>query len=103
MKTYEEMMADWMQDPAFKAEYDAMEEEFSIFDALVEAHHHAGLTQEEVARRMGTKPITGFINRSGKVAPFQFISRKAAKTPRHKELLLLRIIVPWRLGASSEP
>lgn len=56
MKTHEEMMADWMKDPEFKAEYDALEEEFSFFDALVEARQKAGLTQEEVARRMGTKP-----------------------------------------------
>ena len=56
MKTHEEMIADWMKDPEFRAEYDALEEEFSIFDALVEARKKAGLTQEEVARRMGTKP-----------------------------------------------
>ena len=56
MKTHEEMMADWMKDPEFKEEYDALEEEFSIFDAFVEARQKAGLTQEEVARRMGTKP-----------------------------------------------
>lgn len=56
MKTHEEMMAEWMKDPEFKAEYDALEEEFSIFDALVKARQKAGLTQEEVARRMGTKP-----------------------------------------------
>ncbi len=56
MKTHEEMVAQWMKDPEFKAEYDALEEEFSIFDALVEARRMAGLTQEEVARRMGTKP-----------------------------------------------
>jgi hypothetical protein len=37
MKTHEEMMADWTKDPEFKAEYDALEEEFSVFDALVEA------------------------------------------------------------------
>jgi transcriptional regulator with XRE-family HTH domain len=56
MKTHEEMVAQWVKDPEFKAEYDALEEEFSIFDALVEARRQAGLTQEEVARRMGTKP-----------------------------------------------
>ncbi len=33
-----------------------MEEEFSVFDAWVEARQKAGLTQEEVAKRMGTKP-----------------------------------------------
>lgn len=55
MKTHEEMVAKWQEDPAFKAEYDTLEEEFAIFDTLMEARKRAGLTQEEVARRMGTK------------------------------------------------
>jgi len=46
MKTHEGMIADWMKDPEFKAEYDAMEEEFSIFDALVETRQKPELTQE---------------------------------------------------------
>jgi len=55
MKTHDEMVAKWLQDPAFKAEYDSLEEEFSLFDALVEARKAAGLSQAEVAQRMGTK------------------------------------------------
>ena len=76
MTTHEEMMADWMQDPEFKAEYDALEEEFSVFDALVEARHQAGLTQEEVARRMGTKPpaIARLESSGGRKKPSQTLS-----------------------------
>lgn len=55
MKTHEEMIAKWKKDPAFKAEYDALEEEFAIFDELLKARLAAKLTQAEVARRMGTK------------------------------------------------
>jgi len=55
MKTHDEMVAKWLQDPAFKAEYDSLEEEFALFDALVEARKAAGLSQAEVAQRMGTK------------------------------------------------
>jgi ribosome-binding protein aMBF1 (putative translation factor) len=55
MKTHDEMVAKWLQDPAFKAEYDFLEEEFSLFDALVKARKAAGLSQAEVAQRMGTK------------------------------------------------
>ncbi len=47
-----ELAAQWMADPAFRAEYAALEEEFAIADALIEAR--AGLTQEQVAERMGT-------------------------------------------------
>ena len=55
MKTHDEMVAKWLQDPGFKAEYDSLEEEFALFDALVEARKAAGLSQAEVAQRMGTK------------------------------------------------
>jgi transcriptional regulator with XRE-family HTH domain len=55
MKTHDEMVADWMKDPKFKGEYDALEEEFNLFDAALKARKRAGLTQAEIAIRMGTK------------------------------------------------
>lgn len=55
MKTHDEMVAQWMKDPAFKMVYDALEPEFSLFDELLKARQEAGLTQVEVALRMGSK------------------------------------------------
>jgi transcriptional regulator with XRE-family HTH domain len=55
MKTHDEMVADWMKDPKFKGGYDALEEEFNLFDAALKARRRAGLTQAEIAIRMGTK------------------------------------------------
>ena len=55
MKTHEEMISKWMEDSAFKKEYDALESEFTLFDELLKARNNAGLTQAEVAERMGTK------------------------------------------------
>ncbi|RKZ86054.1 MAG: transcriptional regulator [Candidatus Parabeggiatoa sp. nov. 1] len=55
MKTHEEMVAEWMQEPQFKAAYDALEEDFVLFAELVRARDAAGFTQEEVAQRMGTE------------------------------------------------
>lgn len=51
-----------MNEPQFKAAYDAVEEEFALFAELVRAREVAGVTQEEVAQRMGTKtlPHIGF-------------------------------------------
>jgi ribosome-binding protein aMBF1 (putative translation factor) len=43
-----------MQDPDFKREYDALEEEFALLTSLIRARTRAGLTQEELAQRMGT-------------------------------------------------
>jgi DNA-binding XRE family transcriptional regulator len=44
----------WMKEPDFKAGYDALEDEFSLASQLIEARTRAGLTQAEVAERMGT-------------------------------------------------
>ena len=43
-----------MQRPGFKAAWDGLEEEYAALNALLEARKQAGLTQEEVAARMGT-------------------------------------------------
>ncbi len=56
MKTHDEMVQDWLKDPEFKAVYDALEPEFSWLDELLKARQAVGLTQAEVAERMGTKP-----------------------------------------------
>jgi len=44
----------WMKSPDYQREYKALEEEFSLTSALIEARSRAGLTQEQVARRMKT-------------------------------------------------
>jgi transcriptional regulator with XRE-family HTH domain len=44
----------WMKDAEYRAAYDALQEEFSLVTALIEARTRAGLTQEQVARRMKT-------------------------------------------------
>lgn len=54
-KTHSEMVAEWSKNPDFKAEYDALEEEFELLRSMLLARKHAGLTQNEVAERMGTK------------------------------------------------
>ena len=53
-ETIDEMHERWMQDPEYKAEYDALEEEFALAGAVIQARVKAGLTQEELAERMHT-------------------------------------------------
>ena len=55
MKTHEELIAKWKRQPAFRAAYDALENEFALFDELLKARLAANLTQADVAARMGTK------------------------------------------------
>jgi ribosome-binding protein aMBF1 (putative translation factor) len=49
-----DLHADWMKDPAYQREYDALEGEFALATALIRARADAGLTQEELAERMGS-------------------------------------------------
>ena len=55
MKTHDDMVAAWQKDPEFRKAYDELAEEFGLFDELLKARTRAGLTQAEVAERMGTK------------------------------------------------
>ena len=43
-----------LADPAVKAAYDALEEEYTALRTLLAARKAAGLTQDDVAHRMGT-------------------------------------------------
>jgi ribosome-binding protein aMBF1 (putative translation factor) len=44
----------WMRDAAYRREYDALEEEFTVMAAIAKARRRAGLSQAELARRMKT-------------------------------------------------
>lgn len=50
----EESFAKWRRDPKYLKAYDALEEEFALAEALIEARAQAGLSQEQVAKRMKT-------------------------------------------------
>lgn len=54
MKTFDEVLAEDLQDPAFRRAYEASEKAFQGFDEILKARFEAGLTQETVAQRMGT-------------------------------------------------
>lgn len=45
---------EWRKDPAYVAAYDALEEEFALAEALIKARADASMTQEDVAKAMGT-------------------------------------------------
>ena len=65
----EKVFAEWRRDPEYVAAYDALEEEFALASALIEARARAGLTQDEVARRMGTTQAVVARLESGRVKP----------------------------------
>ena len=60
----------WMQDdPAYRAEYNALEAEFSLADAVIKARAAANLTQAQLAKRMHTSQAVIARLESGRVKP----------------------------------
>jgi len=55
MLTHEEFTKKLLNNPDVQKEYQSLEEKFSLFDQLLKGRMNAGLTQAEVAERMGTK------------------------------------------------
>ena len=54
MSNVKKLKNQWLSDTKVKKSYDAMTPEFTIAKTLIAARVKAGLTQEEVAERMGT-------------------------------------------------
>jgi ribosome-binding protein aMBF1 (putative translation factor) len=50
----ERSFAAWRRDPAYLKEYAALEEEFALAAALIDARSRAGLSQGDIARKMRT-------------------------------------------------
>lgn len=66
----DDLHARWMRDdPEYRAAYGASEEEFTLAAALIGARAAAGLTQEELARRMGTSQAQIARMESGRYLP----------------------------------
>lgn len=56
MLTHDELIKKMMKDPAVRTEYDRIErEEMPMLDTILKARYETGLTQAQVAERMGTK------------------------------------------------
>jgi ribosome-binding protein aMBF1 (putative translation factor) len=64
-----EAFAAWRRDPNYVAAYDALEEEFALADALIRARAEADMTQEEVAKAMGTTQAVVARLESGRTMP----------------------------------
>ena len=67
--SFEDFKARLLADPKVKAEYDALAPEFEISIELVKARVRAGLSQAELAARMGTSQSTITRLESGQTLP----------------------------------
>jgi len=54
MARISDMHRKWMKEPKYRKAYEALEGEFVLASAVIEARSRAGLTQQDLAIRMGT-------------------------------------------------
>lgn len=53
MSEFTELLNERMKDPEFKKEWDALDPEFSVIEAMLKARREAGLTQKQLSERTG--------------------------------------------------
>jgi ribosome-binding protein aMBF1 (putative translation factor) len=77
----EESFAVWRKDPEYEKAYNALEDEFTLAAAMIEARARAGLTQQQLAERMHTTQAAIARLESGRVKPStRTLERLAAAT-----------------------
>ena len=72
----------WSRDPEYRAAYDELGPEFDLARSLIEARTRAGLTQEQLARKMDTTQSVIARLESGRVRPSTKTLEKLARATK---------------------
>ena len=93
--THEELKSKALSNTSVKEEYDALDPEFNLLREMLVARQKTGLSQAEVAKRMGTKPpaVTRLESSltSGKHSPsISTIKKYAQALGYHLEIKLIQ-------------
>ena len=88
--TFEEMLARDLKDPVFKKEYDALEPEYLLVKSLIDKRLAAGLTQKELAEKIGTRQSVISNLEGGEANPTLATLRKVADALGAKVMVTLR-------------
>ena len=75
---------EWRKDPAYRREYEALEQEFALASAVIGARVRAGLTQEQLAERMHTSQSSSARLESGRSKPSTSTLEKIAAATNSK-------------------
>lgn len=81
MARISDMHKKWMKEPRYRKAYQALEEEFVLASAVIDARNRAGLTQQELARKMGTtQPVVARLESGGTRPSMRTLERLARAT-----------------------
>jgi ribosome-binding protein aMBF1 (putative translation factor) len=65
-RTLKEHIRENLKDPDFKKEWHKLDTEFELLESMIKAREKAGITQEELAKKIGTKqPALSRLERGG--------------------------------------
>ena len=53
MTTFNKLLQEKMENPTFKTEYEALEPEFAIIQAIIDARKNSGFTQKQLSIKTG--------------------------------------------------
>jgi len=77
----------WMKEPKYRKAYEALEEEFALASAVIDVRNRAGLSQKELASKMGTtQPVVARLE-SGRVRPSLRTLQRLAQATRSRLLI----------------
>ena len=68
-----------LRDPKFKTEYDKLQPEFAVIEAVLQARMKEGITQQKLAKRIGTKQSVISRLESGRGNPTVAFLKKLAE------------------------
>lgn len=80
----DEAIARWRKDPAYMKEYNALELEFALVAEVIKARAKAGLTQEQLAKRMNTSQAVVARLESGRALPSTRTLQRFAQATGHR-------------------
>ena len=77
----------WLKEPEYRKAYEALEGEFALAQAVMDVRNRAGLTQAELARRMGTtQPVIARLE-GGRIRPSMRTLERLAQATRTRLLI----------------
>jgi predicted transcriptional regulator len=80
-----------LNDPNVKAEYDRLGPVYEVVGAMVEARHDAGLTQKDVAERMGTtQSVIARLENAHHLPTLEFVARYASAIGRKVDIQFIK-------------
>ena len=77
----------WRNDPEYVAEFSALEDEFALADQFIKARGAAGLTQQELAKRMKTSQSYIARLEGGKETPSTRTLTRFAEATGHRVVI----------------